>query len=181
MFVNVIVVDRSQNTCHCAAGLSSGAVVGSRVVGAVLAAGEAVAADCAAVVVAAELAAVADVVAMVINCALHVVCCFALRRMVVHWIRGSIVASTGSGSCGRSSCGKSHTSMMQLGLGSSVSMLVGLVRRLTAKLLLSLLEVAKALSLEAAAAEVGSSAGPKGCRNQDGLRRLEDLAWPKRP
>ena len=177
----MVVAEKKQSKLRCVAGRKSKAVVGRRVVGTALVAGEAVAADCAAVVVAAELAAVAVVVAMVINCALHVVCCFALRRLVVRWIRGAIVASTGSGSCGRSSCGKPHTSMMELGLGSSVPMLVGLVRRLTANLLLSLLEVAKALSLEVAAAEVGSSAGPKGFRNQDGLRRLEGPAWPKRP
>ena len=122
MFVNVIVVDRSQSTCHCAAGPSRRAVVGSTAAGAVLAAGVAVAADCATVVVAVELAAVADVVAMVINCALNVVCCFALRRLVVRWSRGAIAASTGNGSCGRSSCGKPRTSMMQRGLDSSVPM-----------------------------------------------------------
>ena len=66
--------------------------------------------------------------------------------------------------------------MMQLGLDSTVPMLVGLARRLTAKLRLSLLEVMKALSLEAAAAEVGSSAGPKSFRNQDGLRGPEGPA-----
>ena len=110
MFVNVVVADRSQSTRHCVAGQNSKAVVGSRVVGAVLAAGEAVAADCAAVVVAVELAAAADVVAMVMNCALNVVCCFALRRLVVRWIHNAIVACTGSGGCGQSSCGKPHTS-----------------------------------------------------------------------
>ena len=181
VYAKVVVADKSQSKRRCVVGQNSRAVVGSKVVGAALAAGEAVAADGAAVVAAAELAVVADVVAMVINCALHVVCCFALRRLVVRWIRGAIVASTGSGSCGRSSCGKPHTSMMELGLGSSVPMLVGLVRRLTANLLLSLLEVAKSVSLEAAAAEVGATVGPKGCRNQDELRRLEDLALPKRP
>ena len=113
---------------------------------------------------------------MVINCALHVVCCCALRRLEARWSRGAIAARNGNGGNRRSSCGKPHTSTLELEMGSSVLMLVGLVGRLTANLLLSLHEVAKALSLEAAAAEVGSSAGPRGCRNQVGLRRLEGLA-----
>ena len=114
------VADKSRSKLHCVAGLSGMAVVDRTNVGIALVAGEAVAADCAAVGIAVEIAAVADVVAMVINCALNVVCCFALCRLVVRWSRGAIAASTGSGNCGRSSCGKSHTSMMQRGLDSSV-------------------------------------------------------------
>ena len=50
------------------------------------------------------------------------------------------------------------------------------MKKLTAKLLLSLLEVAKTLSLEAAAAEVGSSVGLKGCRSPTGQLSAEVLA-----
>ena len=118
----MVMADKSQSKLRCVAGRSAKAVIDRKVVGIALVAGEAVAADCAAVVIAVELAAVADVVAMVINCALNVVCCFALRRLVARWSRGAIAASTGSGSCGRSSCGKPHTSMTQRGLDSSVPM-----------------------------------------------------------
>ena len=97
--VVVIVVDSSRSAWRCVAGRSSGAVVGSRAAGAAPAAGKAVAAGFATVAVAVGIAVVVDV-EMVINCALHVICCFALRRLVVRWSRVAIAASTGSGSCG---------------------------------------------------------------------------------
>ena len=74
-------MDRCRNICRCVVGLRNG--VAGRVVEADLAAGEAVVAGCATVAVAVDLVAVAAVVAMVINCALNVVCCFALRRLVL--------------------------------------------------------------------------------------------------